>query len=339
MEQERRSIRVGLAVIACIVALKLISGGALESVAAFLCKPEMVSVITYLQTGRVLRTGPVQPQIYEDTETTAPTEHTEAALPGTEALFSEADAQLVQVSNFCNYTIDKSALLLSPLDWELKTNAPTVLIVHTHTTESYTKTSQQTYTESSAYRTLDGQYNMVKVGARLAECLRAGGVQVLHDTTVHDHPNYNNSYSATRKTIAKYLQQYPSIRMVLDIHRDASEQDDGTQLSTSASVNGAASAQLMMVVGTDANGLAHPFWQENMALAVKLHAQLEKSWPGLCRPISFRAERFNQDMCAGALLVEVGAAGDTLEEALVAAQALAEGILALSEGTTADSTS
>ena len=77
-----------------------------------------------------------------------------------------------------------------------------------------------------------------------------------------------------------------------------------------------------------------------MALAAKLHAQLEKRFPGICRPISFRTERFNQDLSAGALLIEVGAAGDTLEEALVAVGALAEGIADLALGTiTADSTS
>ena len=77
-----------------------------------------------------------------------------------------------------------------------------------------------------------------------------------------------------------------------------------------------------------------------MALATKLHAQLEIRFPGICRPISFRTERFNQDLSPGALLIEVGAAGDTLEQALVAVNALAEGIGDLAFGTvTADSTS
>ena len=77
-----------------------------------------------------------------------------------------------------------------------------------------------------------------------------------------------------------------------------------------------------------------------MALAAKIHAQLEKRYPGICRPISFRTERFNQDLSTGALLIEVGAAGDTLEKALVAVRALAEGIGDLAAGTiTAGSTS
>ena len=96
----------------------------------------------------------------------------------------------------------------------------------------------------------------------------------------------------------------------------------------------------MMVVGTNANGLHHPNWQKNMAFAIKLHALLEKENPGICRPISFRAERFNQDLSPGALIVEVGAAGDTLSQALTAVTALGEAITALSSGSAAaDSTS
>ena len=95
----------------------------------------------------------------------------------------------------------------------------------------------------------------------------------------------------------------------------------------------------MLVVGSDAGGLSHPHWQENMALAVKLHAQLEKNCPGICRPISFRSQCFNQDLSPGALLVEVGAAGNTRAEALLATEQLAQGILALAHGTvTSDST-
>ena len=77
----------------------------------------------------------------------------------------------------------------------------------------------------------------------------------------------------------------------------------------------------------------HPKWQENMSLAVKLHAQLEKTCPGICRPISLRSQRFNQDLSTGALSIEVGAAGNTRQEALGGAEILAQAIIALSRGT------
>ena len=105
------------------------------------------------------------------------------------------------------------------------------------------------------------------------------------------------------------------------------------QVGYTVDSGGQASAQLMMVVGTDANGLDHPNWHENMALAVKLHAQLEKNTPGICRPISFRSQRFNQDLSTGALIVEVGAAGNTHGEAMEAVRLLAQAVIELSQGT------
>lgn len=291
----------------------------------------------YLETGRVVR--PAQPQApdppvqdippqetqMQDAET--PTEPKEPV----QAVFAPEDAALVEVNSVCGYDTDLQALLERPLAWDLIGDAPTVLILHTHGTESYTKT--ENYTETSAYRTLDTDYNVVSVGAELKKVLEAGGIQVLHDTTLHDHPSYSSSYSHARDCISEYLKKYPSIALVLDLHRDAVENSDGTQMSFTAQVDGKKVAQLMMVVGTDANGLKHPNWQENMALAVKLHALLERSYAGICRPISFRAQRFNQDLSAGAMLIEVGSAGNTRSEALEAVRILGQTILALSQGT------
>ena len=129
------------------------------------------------------------------------------------------------------------------------------------------------------------------------------------------------------------MQEYPSLVMVLDIHRDSVENSDGNQVRYTVETDKGTSAKLMMVVGTDANGLKHPNWPENMALAVKLHARLEKVNPGICRPISFRSQRFNQDLSAGAMLIEVGSAGNTHEEALLAAKILGQAILDISQGT------
>ena len=126
--------------------------------------------------------------------------------------------------------------------------------------------------------------------------------------------------------------------MVLDIHRDSVENKDGKQVRMTVKAGKETSAQLMLVVGTDVN-LKHPDWPENMALAVKLHAQLEKNTPGICRPISFRKQRFNQDLSGGALIVEVGSAGNTRQEALLAGRLLAEAILDISYGATTNSTS
>ena len=341
MNRERQSVRIGLTVIICALVLRLFTGGTLEPALGWLTSPQGSSVLLYLETGRIFRFSPretapatVPTAAPAVSETTAPT----TPLPAdTLPCFSPADTDLISLSNNCGYTPDLEAMLLSPLSWDLTQGGPAVLIVHTHATESYTPT--QAYLSSSDYRTLDNGYNMVAIGRQVAAVLEAGGIEVLHDKALHDHPSYTGAYQSSRESIQAYLEAYPSIRMVLDIHRDAAETAYG-QLKTSATVDGAASSQLMMVVGTDAGGLDHPYWQKNMALAIQLTAYLEKQWPGLTKPISFRSQRFNQDLSPGAMLIEVGAAGDTQEEALLAAKILGQAILALSRGTaTAHSTS
>lgn len=345
MDISHKSLRIGAAAILCAVILRLFSSGLIDTAVSILSKPETASVIFYLETGRVVRSP--EPQVPTQPETTHPPETTpqqETTFPvssvppdepAAQAVFSPDDAALVQIGNFCGYEVDTEALLQQPLDWELINHAPTVLILHTHGSESYTQTED--YTEDTAYRTLDENYNMISIGARLAALLEDGGIHVLHDQTIHDYPSYNGSYAHAREYISEYLKQYPSICMVLDIHRDAMEDADGNQIGHTLQINGQKTAQLMLVVGSDAGGLVHPDWQKNMALAVKLHAQLEKHCPGICRPISFRTQRFNQDLSPGALLVEVGAAGNTRVEAMLAVEQLAQGILELAHGTATSS--
>lgn len=333
MGSENKYLRAGVLVICGALLLRLVSSGA---VASFVTKPEVITTLLLLETGRYVpaveeripETDPVQTAPTEPT--TAPTEPIAVPKPVTAASFSPSDAKLVTVNNVCGYDVDLQAMLEKPLSWDLTEGGPAVLIVHTHGTESYEKTED--YEESSAYRTRDNAYNMISIGDRIAQVLEAGGVEVLHDRTAHDYPSYNGAYASSRKSVKAYLEQYPSIRMVLDIHRDSVTRSDGTQASYALSVDGKQTAKLMMVVGTDANGNAHPNWQENMALAVKLHAQLEKMAPGSCRTISFRKQRFNQDLSVGAMLIEVGAAGNTHEEALAGAELAAQGILALAKG-------
>ena len=221
---------------------------------------------------------------------------------------------------------DIPALLAQPLRWNLRGEEPTVLIVHTHTTESYTRVDEP-YTESAAWRTADEDYNMVAIGEIVKHILEENGIPVIHDRELHDYPSYNGSYTRTRKAIQDYVNQYPSIQLILDLHRDAAG-EGSNQMRTSATVDGEPSAQLMLVMGTN-----YDSYPENLSLALKLHAQLEQQCPGITRPLQLRAARFNQDLCPGSLLVEVGAAGNTHPEARRAAEQLAEAIVALAEGT------
>lgn len=334
MDPQRKSLQIGAAVIGTAVALRLLSGGALAPLVRALTRPETVAVLMYLETGRVTRpynamTYPAEspgPELIHSPETVAP-------------VFTAADADTVELDNETDYDPDIGTLLTAPLNWDLEADHPTVLILHTHGTESYTPSPGEDYEESSAYRTLDENYNMISVGSLVADRLETAGIQVIHDRSFHDYPSYNGSYTNARASIEEILAENSGIRLILDLHRDAAAVGDG-QMDTSATVNGRESAQLMLVIGTDDGGLYHPGWEANLALAVKLQALLEQTHPGLCRPLNLCAERFNGDTSPGALLVEVGAAGNTRDEAMLAAEALADGIIALVNGAnlTEDST-
>ena len=337
MDHQRLCLRIGGAVIAGAVALRLLSAGALHPLWQALTQPETVAVLMYLETGRVVRnyngiTYPAESPIPEATAATPSIQHPPLQ-------FTAEAAQAIDIDYECNYDPDLSALLTQPLQWNLADGLPRILIVHTHGTESYTPSPGEIYTETADYRTLDEGYNMIAIGDALANRLEAAGIGVVHDRQLHDYPSYNGSYTNARESIEAILEENPSICMVLDLHRDAAAAGN-SQLDTSAQVNGEESAQLMLVVGTDAGGLYHPDWQKNLSLALKLQLQLQTTHPGLCRPIDLCNERFNADVSTGALLIEVGAAGNTQAEAITAIHALADGIIALSQGAnlTANST-
>ena len=284
---------------------------------------EMGRTLLLLSSGRMVTQAAAPEAQTEETRQEDPAEPA-AAIP----VFGEDQKPLVQVN--APWPVDTANLLQQPLTWDLKADAPTVLILHSHATESYEK--EPGYEETSPYRTLDTNYNMVSVGERVAQLLEAGGIRVIHDGTLHDYPSYNDAYGNARQTVADILDKNPSICLVLDLHRDAAEDVNGRQKVSTATVEGEKCANLMLVMGSDSGGLSFPDWERNLALAVKLQAQLEQTYPGLCRPIKVVSGRYNQDLSTGALLIEVGTAGNTHAQALRAAEYLAEGILALAKG-------
>lgn len=325
MKPDQKSLRIGAAVILLAVVLRFLGSSLVADMTQLFTSPTVASVMLYAGTGRVYRTpAPTQP------ESTTPSETAPDEPEPTQAVFSPEDAALVSVTNYPGYSFDVQALLQEPLDWDLTTDEPAVLIIHSHTSESYENT--ENYAETTAYRTMDEQYNMVSIGALLAQKLEEKGISVLHDTTVHDYPSYNDAYTLSRQTVQEYLEKYPSIRMVLDVHRDACSDGNGNQISNTVNIGGVTSSRLMIVTGTDANNNRHPNWADNLSTAVKLQAVMEQLYPGLCRNLCIRSSAFNQDLCPGMLLIEVGTAGDTRQQALAAASFLADGIAALAYG-------
>lgn len=328
MDLRQRTKRFGIWMILCAVALRLIAAGVPDKVIHWLVQPDRVPLLIYLETGRDVRFSPsLEEKLPHFRESPGPVLLQKAERP----VFAAEDAQDVEMYYGCTYRPELGALLEKPLDWDLSGEEPKVLILHTHTTESYTK-QDEPYVESSNYRTLDEHYNMLSVGDRVVQLLEESGIRVLHDRQLHDYPSYNGSYISARKSLKEWLEAYPSIELVLDLHRDASD-SGGRQLRTQAQVEGRTAAQIMLVVGTDAAGQTHDHWQDNLALALKLQVQLQRQDSGIMRPIQLRRQRFNQDMSPGALIVEVGAAGNTHPEALLAAERLAMAVAALARGT------
>lgn len=326
MNRYQRSLRVGLAAILCAVVCRLFSAELPEKLLSWLMEPNTASFLIYLETGRDVRfsasmeTFPEAAEVFSlHSAESPPPELPEPVLPS----FAGAAVELYNTSGKMP---DTQTLLETTLTWDLNGDEPTVLILHTHTTESYTKAGEA-YQESSAWRTLDENYNMLSIGKRVAEILEDNGIAVIRDEAFHDYPSYNGSYTDARKSIKAFLEEYPSIQLVLDLHRDAAGSGQA-QLRTLAQVEGQTAAQLMLVMGTN-----YDTWQDNLSLALKVQAQLEAQAPGITRPVNIRASRFNQDLCPGALLVEVGAAGNTHAEAMLAAEELAKAIVALAKGT------
>lgn len=318
MDWDQRCIRFCAGLVLAAMALRLWAGGAVISLGQALTDPDTASFLLYLHTGRVVRSAPAE-------EIPAPPVTEAADLPP--PTFSQEDAAAISIDNDTALHPDLGALLTMELGLELRGDEPRVLILHSHTTESFTGGD---YESTSPYRTLDPAHNMTALGALVAEILEEAGIGVIHDTAFHDYPSYNGAYSHAAQSTRAILEEYPSICLILDLHRDAADTPTG-QLVTACDLDGEKAAQLMFVLGTDER-LKHPDWERNLSLALKLQTLLEREHPGICRDLNLTRNRYNQHLGDLALLIEIGAAGNTLDEAKRAARELANAIVRLADG-------
>lgn len=346
MNKNQQTLRVGALAVLLAMLLRLICSGTLGSVLEVFAQPELASFLIYTETGRNPQPEQTEPPQTDPapTETepapTDPTdppptdpEPTDPVIPVQKPSFSASDVAYAQMSYSCSYRPEVETLLTQALNWDLTGDEPTILIVHTHGTEAYMPTDDTQYEEfGGEFRTLDERYNLISIGDELTRLLEAGGLTVIHDRTPHDKNDYLDAYDNSREAVQEWVRQYPSIKMVLDLHRDAAENADGSQWATSAEINGEDSSQLMFVVGTDAQGLTHPNWKTNLSIAEKLNVLMERNVSGITRPINLRGQRFNHDLAVGAMIVEVGSAGNTHQESINAISVLAEAILELAHG-------
>ena len=215
------------------------------------------------------------------------------------------------------------------------TDEPQVLLVHTHTTESYEKYDRDVYDTRNTWRSTDNSINMAAVGNAMEKVLTENGIGVIHDTTQHDYPSYNGSYERSAETIKAYLKKYPTIKVVLDLHRDAMQRDNAI-VKPVAEINGKKAAQLMIIAACDNGSMGVPEWRENLRFAAAYQSYMESMYPQMTKPVFFCYRKYNMDITTGSLLLEFGSNANTLEEAVYSAQLAGQALSTLIKSNMSD---
>ena len=216
---------------------------------------------------------------------------------------------------------EMDAAVLTGMDLSMKKDpsVPQILIYHTH--------SQETYAD---YAAGNKKATVVELGNRLTALLEEKGYQVLHDTTSYDMAagklDRNHAYNYALDGIMGILQKYPSIQVVLDLHRDGVKES----LHMVRTVNGKATAPIMFFNGMsqtpegEIEYLKNPYKTENLAFSLQMQLLAEEEYPDLTRKIFLKGLRYNLHVRPRSALIEVGAQTNTLEEALNAMEPLAD---------------
>ena len=248
------------------------------------------------------------------------------AAEGANYLALPSGAQVRNCTELDNDFVAEQMNIPSDINIELSSDEPQVLIMHTHASESYLIDDSGYYDSAYTSRTTDASQSVVAVGRRIAEKLAENGICVIHDGTLHDHPYYNGAYARAEETVKEILSAYPSIKVVLDIHRDGIEETDGTRVAAVTEINGKEAAQVMIISAASNDYYYVPDYLENFRFACLLQNSMETANPGITRPILFEYCQYNQQLSTGSLLIEVGSHGNTLEQALYTGELIGESI-------------
>ncbi len=228
------------------------------------------------------------------------------------------------IKNKTGLELDFESILSKSLTFDIKENkdSPQVLIYHTHTSESYMDEDVDYFYESFYSRTQNSDFNVVGVGDVITETLNKKGIKTLHDKTVHDS-TYDGSYDRSVQTVFSDMEEYKDIKVVLDIHRDAIGTEE-RKIKPVFEYNGKKGAQIMIMSGCDTNGERNfENWQNNLSFALKIQNTAEKMYPNMTRPINFGYFAYNEYVCDGSLLIEVGTEANSIEEAEYTGELLA----------------
>ncbi len=223
----------------------------------------------------------------------------------------------VKIKNETEYELTQD--ILNP---DITIENKNILLFHTHSCESYTSSDAYPYTPTGNFRTTDLNYSVTRVGTELENQLKQYNYNVIHNTSYHDYPAYNGSYTRSLETVENCLKETPC-DIIMDVHRDAigSRSDYAPIVKIGESD---VAAQIMFVIGTNNGGLWHPNWNQNLKFAIKIQEKAEELYPGLFKPIMLTKSRYNQHIGKYASIIEVGATGNTLEQCLTSMKYLAK---------------
>ncbi len=227
----------------------------------------------------------------------------------------------VDIVNYStNRNIDFQKILNSD-DIIFNKKSDEVLLYTTHTSESYANSDNYIFNYTSPRRTTDGNYNMLAISKNLASNLNNKGINTICSLTPHDYGEYNSAYSNSRMTFETLISENPNVHMAIDVHRDAIEDLD---FAPKVNIKGhnVASIMLVMGIGYEEDGY-NPYYEQNLKLAFQLYTLGNKIYPGLFRSMIIRNSIYNQDIMNNSFLVEVGASGNTIDEAKLATRCLA----------------
>lgn len=214
----------------------------------------------------------------------------------------------VQIKNQTTFNLTEE--MLKP---DIKIDNKNVLIFHTHSCESYTPSEKFPYVPTGNYRTTDLNYSVTRVGTELENYLKQYQFNVIHNTSYHDYPAYNGSYTRSLETVENMLKTTQS-DIIIDLHRDAI--GSRADYAPTVKIGDEYAAQIMFVIGTNEGGLLHPNWNQNLKFAIKVQEKAEEMYPGLFKPITLTTYRYNQHTGKYANIIEVGATGNTMEQCL-----------------------
>ena len=225
----------------------------------------------------------------------------------------------VDITNYStNRSIDFEAILNSE-DKFFSKSIDEILLYTTHTSESYANSENYVFDYTSPRRTTDGQYNMLAVSSKFASNLNNKGINTICSLTPHDYGEYNSAYTNSRQTFESLIAQNPNIAIAIDVHRDAIED---LEFAPKVEFKGYKVASLMLVMGIGYDGEYNPYYMENLKLALQIQILANQIYPGLFRPMIIRNSVYNQDIKSNSFLIEVGASGNTLDEAILATRCL-----------------